>query len=102
MVKAYERFMDQVREKIKGLPPYEKIQQLFILQKKVLERLRVMTFVEDENGAFDLFESLNDRGLKLAAIDLIKNRVLRKVNSENRRIISERWDSIFGKDGILS
>lgn len=49
MVKAYERFMVQAREKIKDLSPIEKIQQLFVLQKKVLERLRVMTFVEDEN-----------------------------------------------------
>lgn len=57
---------------------------------------------ESDTDAFNLFETLNDRGVNLSALDLIKNKVLQKAtNSHTRVIFDEKWQMIFGKDGII-
>lgn len=45
----------------------------------VLDRFEIVTMiVEEEADAFLIFETLNDRGLALSAVDLIKNNVIRQ------------------------
>ena len=53
----------------------------------------------DEYNAFRLFETLNDRGLELSAVDLIKNDLLRRV-SRNRELFDElvnTWNEMYEK-----
>lgn len=55
--------------------------------------------VENEDDAFTIFETLNERGLKLSPADLIKSYILRKIIEENinadREEIIEIWDQIM-------
>lgn len=54
--------------------------------------------VGNEEDAFTIFETLNDRGLKLSASDLIKSYLLRKIIEQNpatdRVSIIENWEKI--------
>lgn len=65
-----------------------------------------LTFIpfntKSDTDAFNLFESLNDRGVNLSALDLIKNKVLQNAsNSESRASFDEVWQEIFGREGIV-
>lgn len=54
--------------------------------------------VGNEEDAFNIFETLNDRGLKLSAGDLIKSFLLRRITEQNSAIardeIIEKWEKI--------
>ena len=54
--------------------------------------------VGNEEDAFTIFETLNDRGLKLSAGDLIKSYLLRRITEQNTAIardsIIELWEKI--------
>lgn len=58
----------------------------------------VLITAENAEDAFKLFETLNDRGLQLSAVDLIKNYILSstaKKNSEELDAVIEIWDTII-------
>lgn len=66
----------------------------------LLEKLQFLSIhVGDEEDAFTIFETLNDRGLKLSPGDLIKSYLLRKVIDQNptitRSTIIEKWEGIL-------
>ncbi len=51
--------------------------------------------VNDEDSAFLIFETLNQRGLELSVADLIKNRMIASVDTRaNREKIRQRWETI--------
>ena len=64
------------------------------------EQIQFLTIeVENENDAFTIFETLNERGLKLSPADLIKSYILRKIIEENsaadREEIIDIWDQVM-------
>jgi uncharacterized protein with ParB-like and HNH nuclease domain len=64
------------------------------------EQIQFLTIeVENEDDAFTIFETLNERGLKLSPADLIKSYILRKIIEENstadREEIIDVWDQIM-------
>jgi hypothetical protein len=77
--------------------------QLEAMQKLVTaicEQIQFLAIeVENEDDAFTIFETLNERGLKLSPADLIKSYILRKIIDENsntnREEIIETWDQIM-------
>jgi len=74
-----------------------RLSQLVIALK---ERVQFLTIeVENEDDAFTIFETLNERGLKLSPADLIKSYILRMVLEENgnsnRDEIVDVWDQIM-------
>ncbi|NCC50459.1 MAG: DUF262 domain-containing protein [Spartobacteria bacterium] len=63
--------------------------------------------VTDELNAFKVFETLNSRGVRLSATDLLKNYLFSVVNSEGShehemKAIEERWERIVGVLGSES
>lgn len=60
--------------------------ELLDLLKKVNEASVVKIEVENYADAFDLFESLNNRGEPLSPIDLIKNKALSEFEKKNKSI----------------
>ena len=63
--------------------------------------------VTDELNAFKVFETLNARGVRLSATDLLKNYLFSVVNSEGShehemKTIEERWERIVGVLGSES
>jgi uncharacterized protein with ParB-like and HNH nuclease domain len=87
------------------LEEYSHVQENQVLRLSQLvtalkERLQFLTIeVENEDDAFTIFETLNERGLKLSPADLIKSYILRKVLEENsnanRDEIVDVWDGIM-------
>lgn len=57
--------------------------------------------VENEFDAYQLFETLNDRGLALSVADLIKNYLLRKASSNEDRLeeVQENWNAMINSLG---
>jgi hypothetical protein len=75
----------------------DKIQLLINYADVLLENFRYIPFeVQSYEQAFEYFEVLNDRGLDISALDLIKNECLKKQLSDfQRREIFEKWSEIF-------
>ncbi len=59
--------------------------------------------VQDEDDAFVLFETLNDRGLRLTPSDLLKSFTLREIGNDNQVLLLEdaldKWDSAVDQLG---
>lgn len=65
----------------------------------ILDRLQILTIeVGSEEDAFAIFETLNERGLKLSPADLLRSYILRRVVEDNpsidRDTINNSWDQI--------
>jgi hypothetical protein len=72
------------------------IQKLYEVASNRIQFLYIE--VGSEEDAFTIFETLNDRGLKLSASDLIKSFLLRRIIEQNpatdRAEIIENWEKI--------
>lgn len=69
----------------------------------IVEKINELSFVQitvgSQSDAFTLFESLNNRGMPLSAIDIIKNKLLAEMERQHKVDIDEsftRWQSIIG------
>jgi len=76
------------------------VTRLSELVNAMKEGIQFLTIeVENEEDAFTIFETLNERGLKLSPADLIKSYILRKVLEENSKAnrddIIDIWDEIM-------
>lgn len=56
----------------------------------------VAVSVPDEVGAFRMFETLNDRGLRASQADILKNYFFSKVNQGQLAEIQAYWNQIYG------
>lgn len=55
-----------------------------------------MVMVDDDNTAFQIFETLNERGKTLSKSNLIKNHILNQITKqETQKEQSDRWNKIF-------
>ncbi|HEY9173631.1 MAG TPA: DUF262 domain-containing HNH endonuclease family protein [Verrucomicrobiae bacterium] len=69
----------------------------FIYETIATKLLFIQVIVEDEAGAYTVFETLNARGLELTAGDLLKNYLLSVVHPTgdgNLRLAQQRWQEI--------
>ena len=56
----------------------------------------IQIMVSDESSAFQIFETLNERGQTLSKSNLIKNHILNKIhNADLQREQSDKWNKIF-------
>lgn len=88
---AYSYFKD----KIENL----ELEEVDLLRKKILTSLSVVLIgCDNEDSAFRLFETLNDRGMDLSAIDLMKNHLFKIANEDNEidyQEIKTTWEEIM-------
>lgn len=72
---------------------------LIEIVKYMHESVRVVRFiVQDDASAYTIFETLNDRGLDLTTIDLVKNHLFGRINSGDTARIKEmedRWGQMM-------
>ena len=83
----------------------EKYKFLIDASTILLDDFRVIPFyVKDYDKAFEYFEVLNDRGLDVSALDLIKNRCLKisDISTENRLDIFTYWSRVFSDTLIIT
>lgn len=75
--KAYRYFQDRVDTL--STQSEEKVAAIMELRDRVSQATLVKIEVENHSDAYILFESLNNRGVPLTAIDLIKNKLLARL-----------------------
>jgi hypothetical protein len=101
--KAFEYFKRLIAKSVEDKKQeQESIATLFELLEKVNSAVMVMIEVSNHSAAYTLFESLNNRGTPLTAIDLIKNLLLAKLDlagSESIDYYFTRWQSILENIG---
>ena len=74
----------------------EKINKLFELANKFNSAVLVLIEVETHKDAYMLFESLNNRGVPLSAVDLIKNLLISTSDSNGKAETTyEKWKKII-------
>ena len=94
---AYNRIKLSIEERLDCCQSeedaYEYLKALHIC---VLDRIEIVTMiVEEEADAFLIFETLNDRGLVLSAIDLIKNKLFQVASRSNEfQQIKMDWEDM--------
>lgn len=57
----------------------------------------VVIIVPEESNAFTIFETLNDRGLILAQVDLLKNYLYSKCNKTHLKTVQNNWNELVLK-----
>lgn len=103
---CYNSFNKLLKKRIKSKEHPKNINELLFLLKTLLNKFQALTVsVTDENEAFTIFETLNDRGLDLTIADLLKNylfSIIYKGNDEDfLKALVRKWDSMvenLGKD----
>ena len=68
---------------------------LFLLLDKISSSLIVKINTRDASSAFVLFESINNRGMVLTPIDLIKNTLISKLGGNQPGIINNEWQEVI-------
>ena len=91
---AYKFFYDELSKKIKDKAKFEKTQYLKDLIKTILKQFVVVTTdVADEKSAYNIFQTLNNRGLDLTLTDLLKVSLLRTAGKKWEEA-KNKWDEI--------
>ena len=95
--KAFNYFSDKISLELSHINDNEKrARLLFELLDKVNSTLIVKIDTKDASSAFILFESINNRGMVLTPIDLIKNNLISKLSSnESPEKVNEKWQNII-------
>lgn len=96
VLRAFRHFESRIQQYLDSEEhPIEAIQRL-------LEKVNTATLVKIEvaghSDAYTLFESLNNRGVPLTAVDLIKNKLLAKLESQQKGSIDKhynRWKKVM-------
>ena len=89
-------------EKVREFAPVtmsiqDRVDKIYQLKQTLLQHITLITYETSKyEEAFQLFETLNTRGLDVNASDLIKNHCIR-IAPKHRKEIGESWQEIFGR-----
>ena len=104
LIEAYLALRAHLDAYLKEAP--DPIVRLRELEDAVIRRVSLVVLdLKDLEDAFLLFETLNDRGLRLSAADLLKSHLLAKIDAKHKsdpsRIedASDRWDEMVDQMG---
>ncbi|MDC3397337.1 DUF262 domain-containing HNH endonuclease family protein [Flavobacteriales bacterium] len=95
-----------LEKRLEGMDVEQKINFIDNFSTKIQRNLQCVQFeVDTEYNAFKLFETMNDRGLGISAMDLIKNLGLKYVHRSNRNdegsdqeFFLSKWKQIFDEN----
>jgi hypothetical protein len=86
---------EHVQAITKNLPPDAQVQILHRWIDYLEQSARVIWVeVQDQATAYRIFETMNDRGLKLSSADLVKNYLYSLVPIKNADQITQKWQSM--------
>ena len=98
MSKAFNYFYDRLGEDIEGKAGIECVRALLGICNLACSAVVVQITVDSHADAYTLFASLNNRGVPLSAVDLIKNMLLgRLAGSDDGQLdyYFERWQEVL-------
>lgn len=84
--RCYNYFLYRLDQEIKQLSEADAIRYIINKYNKVKQAMLVKIEVSTHSDAYVLFESLNNRGTPLTAIDLMKNLIMARAESNNLTI----------------
>ncbi|MFU3311915.1 DUF262 domain-containing protein [Pseudomonas sp. DC3200b2] len=96
VLKAFRHFLSRIEQYLQGLN--DPVASLQALLDKVNTATLVKIEVAGHSDAYTLFESLNNRGVPLTAIDLIKNKLLAVLEAKDPGSIDKhynRWKKVI-------
>lgn len=98
---AGEYFEEQLKALVDGKPVSEALATLSEVQVVVTKAMTLVAItVKDEEDAYDIFESLNDRGLRLSVPDLVVNLLLRRCpDNPSRNTVRLKWNTVVQELG---
>jgi uncharacterized protein with ParB-like and HNH nuclease domain len=97
---CYKNLYKKLKKHIESIPEKEVPVELLTLINLSLEWISIIsTTVKREEDAFDIFETLNQRGQKLAIGDLVKNILLKKTSTAKRDHVDNNWGDVLSNLG---
>jgi hypothetical protein len=99
---AFDFFFEQILNAIKDLPLNSQKVQYLTKLRVIVQRDLVMARipVDSEDSAFTIFETLNDRGLRLSVPDLLLSYLMREAQpTSSRADIRSVWTELIEKMG---
>ena len=96
-LKNYDLIHSHLKKKMKDFNDNEKLEYLIKTADRITRNFRIIEFeVSSYEKAFEYFEVLNDRGLDVSAIDLIKNNILKSAKTQKATDeLFSSWKDIF-------
>ena len=97
---AQKYLTSAVQDHVKHLKDKDLVTELKSLKKTLAEKVKLVGIeVKSEDEAFLIFETLNDRGLRLSVPDLLLNHLMRTAKAKDRVSIRDMWDRIVEQIG---
>ena len=95
--RAYEYFKGRLKEVDNNGNPLFSIDEIYEFLNKVFSALLVKIEVENASSAFILFESINNRGIPLTPIDLIKNSIIGEMEKKGTKPedTNKQWQTLI-------
>ena len=96
MSKAFEYFYNRLGGEIASMGDAEAVRALLEKSRLLCSAVLVQINVDSHADAYTLFASLNNRGVPLSAVDLIKNTLLAKVaDGDELDYYFEQWQEVL-------
>lgn len=97
--KAYNYFHNKISEEIKGKSSEEICEYVLNLSTKLSKWQTILITTEDAGQAYTLFDSLNNRGVPLSPVDIVKNSLFAKMASFGIDIDAkqEQWVGLLNR-----
>lgn len=101
MVTAYQIASDRITALIKGKSFEEAIRILKSLVDSLSKGMTLIGIVvQNEEDAYTIFETLNDRGLRLSVPDLVLNLLMKRAPDETaRQLVRHHWNAMLQQMG---
>ena len=86
---------------IQGLAAEDALKKLKRIKDCLVKGMTVVAiYVQGEDDAYSIFETLNDRGLRLSVPDLLLNLLMRRsANDTERRAVRQKWSYMLKEIG---
>jgi hypothetical protein len=98
IARCYNYFLNRIDMEMENMEGSDAVDFLLGKFNKVKQAMLVKIEVSSHSDAYVLFESLNNRGTPLTAIDLMKNLIMARAESNNLTIDDcfNRWQLLLG------
>lgn len=98
IARCYTYYLKRLNKEMEGMDGDSAVNFLLGKYNKVKQAMLVKIEVSTHSDAYVLFESLNNRGAPLTAIDLMKNLIMARAESNNLTIDDcfNRWQMLLG------
>ena len=98
IARCYNYFLNRIDKEMENMEGSDAVDFLLGKFNKVKQAMLVKIEVSSHSDAYVLFESLNNRGTPLTAIDLMKNLIMARAESNNLTIDDcfNRWQLLLG------